>query len=108
MSVFRVAILFLRGAVPALLLLVSPALLRAQDLVMSDTNPLTASPAYYGLDPGSNFINLADATGATTFYNNGIFGQNTMSWVVDAQLVDTSLYPAETFSNLAYTYSSTD
>jgi len=108
MSVFRVAILFFRGAVPALLLLCTPIELRAQDLVMSGTNPLTASPAYYGLDPSGNFINLADATGATTFYNNGIFGQNTTSWVVDAQLVDTSLYPAETFSNLAYTYTSPD
>ena len=59
---------------------------------------------FYGIDPGNNVVNLADATGASRFYSNGIYGQNTTSWVVDAQLAGTNLFPADKFTNVAYTY----
>ena len=62
------------------------------------------SPYFYSVDSGSNLANLATTIGATTFYNNGIIGQNTTSWVVDAQLVGTNLYQAEHFTNVTSTY----
>ncbi|MEY2905828.1 MAG: hypothetical protein RLZZ408_299, partial [Verrucomicrobiota bacterium] len=57
--------------------------------------------------PGSNGVaaNLADVTGAQTFYNVGVYGQNTTSWVVDAGLVWGG---HEAISNLSYTYGSSD
>jgi hypothetical protein len=64
--------------------------------------------AFFGIDSNSSLINLNNSLGATTFYNAGVFGQNTTSWVVDAQLVGTNLFPAENFSNLADTYAASD
>jgi hypothetical protein len=57
--------------------------------------------------PDSNNVaaNLADVTGAQTFYNAGVYGQNTTSWVVDAGLVWGG---HEAISNLSYTHGSSD
>ena len=63
---------------------------------------------FYGIDSNSTLVNLADVTGATGFYNAGIYGQNTTAWVVDAQFVGTNMFPAENFSNLGLTYASAD
>jgi len=63
---------------------------------------------FYGIDNGNTLVNLADVTGATAFYNQGVYGQNTTSWIVDAQLVGTNLFPAENFTNVAYSYTSAD
>ena len=91
-----------RFATWLLLLLGCLSTLRAQSL---QGNFL---PEFYGIDSNSTLVNLADVTGATSFYNAGIFGQNTTSWVVDAQLVGTNLFPALNFSNLATSYASQD
>ena len=56
-------------------------------------------------DSNSVTVNLADATGAQTFYDVGVYGQNTTSWVVDAGLVWGG---HEAISNLSYTYGSSD
>jgi len=66
------------------------------------------APEFYGIDSSDSLVNLADVTGAATFYGYGIYGQNTTSWVVDAQAVGPDLFPAETFSNLVYTYATPD
>jgi len=66
------------------------------------------APDYYGIDGSNGLVNLADVLGAQSFYNAGIYGQKTVSWVVDAQLVGTNLFPAEKFTNVAYTYASSD
>jgi hypothetical protein len=66
------------------------------------------SPDFFGIDGNQNVVNLSDALGATTFYNQGVYGQNTTSWVVDAQLVGTNLFPALQFGNLTATYASSD
>ena len=81
----------------------APTPLRAQSTWQG-----SLAPDFYGIDSNGSLVNLAGATGATTFYNYGIYGQSTTSWVVDAQLVGTTLFPAETFSNLAYTYATSD
>jgi Subtilase family len=62
-------------------------------------------PEFYGVDAGTNLVNLADVLGAKTFYSNGITGQNTKAWVVDAQLVGTNLYQAERMTNVTATNS---
>ncbi len=77
--------------------------LDAENLIESE--PI---PAFYGMDSNNTLVHLDDLLEATTWYNNGIYGQNTTAWVVDAQLVGTNLYPAEAISNLAYTYASPD
>ena len=61
-------------------------------------------PYFFGIDDNSALVNLADQTGASTFYTNGIIGQNVSAWVVDAQLAGTNLFPALGFTNLAATY----
>ena len=66
------------------------------------------TPTFYGYSSDEDFLNLAEVTGATTFYSYGITGQNTTSWVVDAQLTGTDVFPAEGFTNLAYTYATSD
>lgn len=86
-----------------LLLACTPVLLHAQSI-----GQFSLTPEFYGIDSNDSLVNLADVTGAATFYNNGIFGQNTTSWVVDAQPVGTDLFQAETFSNLVYTYATPD
>lgn len=53
--------------------------------------PLTSIPDMRPLaittpDPGGQAVNVAEVIGATRFYNAGIAGQNTMSWVVDGGL----------------------
>ena len=58
-------------------------------------------PDFFGIDGNSALVNLADQTGASTFYSNGIIGQNVSVWVVDAQLAGTNLFPALGFTNLA-------
>jgi len=65
-------------------------------------------PAFYAIDSNNALVNLDDLLGASTWYNNGVYGQNTTAWVVDAQLVGTNLYPADAISNLGYTYTSPD
>ena len=77
--------------------------LRAESLIQT-----AAAPSFYGIDSNNNLVNLDDLLGVSTWYNNGIYGQNTTAWVVDAQLVGTNLYPAEAISNLVSTYASTD
>lgn len=62
------------------------------------------TPAFFGIDSNSSLVNLAEATGASTFYANGIYGQNVTAWVIDAQVAGTNLFPALTFGNLADTY----
>ena len=74
---------------------VLPQLARAQESV---------TPEFYGVDSSTNLVNLADILGATTFYSNGVTGQNVTAWVVDAQLVGTNLYEAEHLTNIASTY----
>jgi hypothetical protein len=64
----------------------------------------SAAPDFYGVDSRTNLVNLAGVLGATEFYSNGITGQNTTAWIVDAQLVGTNLYQAEHLTNLASTY----
>jgi len=64
----------------------------------------SVTPEFYGLDSSSNLVNLADILGATTFYSNGVTGQNVTAWVVDAQLVGTNLYEAEHLTNIASIY----
>lgn len=63
-----------------------------------------AEQEFYGIDSSNTLVNLADVTGAATFYSNGIYGQNVTAWVVDSQLVGTNLYPALGFTNLTATY----
>jgi hypothetical protein len=63
----------------------------------------TFTTDFYGIDSNDDLVNLADLLGATTFYNNGIYGQKTTAWIVDAQLVGTNLFTAENFTNLTYT-----
>lgn len=63
----------------------------------------SADPDFYGVDGGTNLVNLADLLGATAFYSNGITGQNTTAWVVDAQLAGTNLYQAEGMTNVTVT-----
>lgn len=60
--------------------------------------------AFFGIDTNNILINLADETGASTFYDHGIYGQRVTAWVVDAQLAGTNLFPALVFTNLAATY----
>lgn len=53
--------------------------------------PLTSIPDMRTLaittpDPGGQAVNIAEVIGATRFYDAGIAGQNTMSWVVDGGL----------------------
>jgi hypothetical protein len=62
------------------------------------------APSFFGIDSNSNLVNLAEATGASTFYSNGIYGQGVTAWVVDAQLAGTNLFPALAFTNLTKTY----
>lgn len=62
------------------------------------------SPSFFGIDGNGSVINLAEQTGASTFYSNGIYGQNVTAWVVDSQLAGTNLFPALGFSNLSETY----
>ena len=93
-----------RGAVQFLLLACAPIQLRAQS-----TGPDSLVPYFFGYDGSTDsWVNLADVTGARTFYKHGIDGQNTTSWVVDAQLVGADLFPAENFSNLTSTYATPD
>ncbi len=66
------------------------------------------NPGFFGIDSNNALVNLNDLLGATAFYNAGIYGQNTTSWVVDAQLVGTNLFPAEQYTNVAYTYAASD
>lgn len=68
----------------------------------------TSVPDFFGIDSNTNLVNLADLLGANTFYNAGVYGQNTTAWVVDSQLVGTNLFPEENISNLTYTYESSD
>ena len=66
------------------------------------------APEFYGIGSNNVLINLADVLGAQAFYKIGVYGQNTTSWVVDAQLAGSNLFPAENFTNLAYTYAASD
>ncbi len=96
--------LFFRRIILVCLLVFSPVLLHAQAVWQG-----SLSPDYFGITSDqSTATNLADVTGATTFYQYGITGQNTTSWVVDAQLTGTNLFPAENFTNVAYTYATSD
>lgn len=70
----------------------------------ADPDLRAATPEFFGIDSNSNLVNLADGTGATTFYDNGVYGQNVTAWVVDAQLVGTNLFSALAFTNLAGIY----
>jgi len=65
---------------------------------------LGETPAFFGIDDRGAVINLAEQTGASTFYAAGVYGQNVSAWVVDSQLVGTNLFPALGFSNLSETY----
>ena len=97
------SVCLLRRVAPAYFLLIAClAGLRAQSV------PGTFVTDFYGIDSNNSLVNLADVTGATSFYNAGIYGQNTTAWIVDAQLVGTNLFPAENFSNLGSTYASPD
>ena len=60
--------------------------------------------AFFGIASNNNLVNLAEATGASTFYANGVYGQNVTAWVVDAQLAGANLYHALAFTNLTQTY----
>ena len=91
-----------RCAFLVLSLLVLPALQAQQGIEAS------YAPEFYGISSNNSLVNLNDSLGATTFYSQGVYGQNTTSWVVDAQLVGTNLFPAENFSNLSDTYASSD
>ena len=62
------------------------------------------TPAFFGIESNNNLVNLAEATGASTFYANGIYGQGVTAWVVDAQLAGADLYPALAITNLTATY----
>lgn len=62
------------------------------------------TPSFFGIDSNNSLVNLAEATGASTFYANGIYGQGVTAWVVDAQLAGANLYPALAFTNLTATY----
>ena len=92
-----------RSVFPVLLVVASLGLLKAQTTLTG-----TYYPEFYGIATNNALVNLNESLGATTFYNQGVFGQNTTSWVVDAQLVGTNLFPAENFSNLSDTYASSD
>lgn len=63
-----------------------------------------ATDSFFGIDSNGSAVNLAEATGATTFYSHGIYGQNVTAWVVDAQVAGTNLFPALAFANLTETY----
>jgi len=60
--------------------------------------------AFFGIDANDNVVNLAEQTGASTFYANGVYGQNVTAWVVDSQLAGTNLFPALGFQNLSQTH----
>ena len=99
----RVRNCFLWRLLPSLILLIGClSVLPAQSLQGNFI------PSFYGIDSNNALVNLADVTGATSLYNAGIYGQNTISWVVDAQLAGTNLFPAVKFSNLASSYASAD
>ncbi|XHR26980.1 MAG: S8 family serine peptidase [Chthoniobacteraceae bacterium] len=96
--------LFFRRVLLVCLLVCAPVLLHAQAVWQG-----SLAPDFFGITSDqSTATNLADVTGATTFYEYGITGQNTTSWVVDAQLVGTDLFPAENLTNVAYTYATSD
>ncbi len=89
-----------RSLLLALALLISP--------VLRASGTLSDAPSFFGIAGGNALVNLNDLLGATSFYNAGIDGQNTISWVVDAQLVGTNLFPAGQYTNVAYTYAASD
>jgi hypothetical protein len=64
--------------------------------------------SFFGIDSNQSVINLADLTGARTFYSNGIYGQGVTAWVVDAQLAGTNLFPALAFTNVSEFYAPPD
>jgi hypothetical protein len=78
-------------------------LLRGQSLI---DNSLKTS--FFAISDNNALVNLAEQTGASRFYDNGIYGQNTTSWVVDAQFVGTNLFPALHFTNVYATYAAPD
>jgi hypothetical protein len=96
-----------RFFVPALLFVVigfsGGSLLRGQSLAGN-----SLKPSFFAIGDNNALVNLAEQTGASRFYDNGIYGQNTTSWVVDAQLIGTNLFPALHFTNVYATYAAPD
>lgn len=93
-----------KAAIPLLV----AGLLSATPTLAQSLSDGSYAPEFYGISSNNSLVNLNDSLGATTFYSQGVYGQNTTSWVVDAQLVGTNLFPAENFSNLSDTYASSD
>jgi len=93
------------------LIIVSTARVLAQGVApaTSDRMPLgiTAAPEVIsGYDSAlTGAINMSQALGAYSFYNNGVIGQNTLSWVVDANYVWGG---HEALANLGLTSGSSD
>ena len=82
-----------------------PAILLAGLLAVCGTQALRAAEQdFFGIQGSNTLVDLADTTGASAFYSNGIYGQNVTAWVVDAQLAGTNLFPALPFTNLVATY----
>jgi hypothetical protein len=77
-------------------------------LLFVDSPVWAESLAFFGIDSNSTLVNLTEATGASSFYANGIYGQGVTAWVVDAELAGTNLFPALAFANLTKIYLPTD
>ena len=86
------------------LVLAAAFFLELPEVNAQELNQDSLDTDYYGTDASNNLVNLASLSGATNFYSNGIYGQNTTSWVVDEFVVSTNLFPAENFTNLVSTY----
>ena len=86
-----------------------PVLAQGVAPATSDRMPLgiTAAPEVIsGYDSAlTGAINMSQALGAYSFYNNGVIGQNTLSWVVDANYVWGG---HEALANLGLTSGSSD